>query len=90
MFDGNENDWRTIENLFCWTFSFDARGSNSGPVSTEASFPMTWVFANTEKNLSFGQRISGNTKHSQICVYLFSPVSTDPGMQNISGYFTLK
>ena len=56
----------------------------------KAPFPLTRVFANTEKNFAFGQRISEDTNHSQICVYLFSPVSTDPGMQNISGYFTLK
>ena len=90
VLNGNENVGRAIENLFCLRFSFDARGSNSGPVSTEAPFPMTWVFANTEKNLSFGQRISRKTKHNQTCLYLFSPVSTDPVMQKISGYFTLK
>ena len=72
VFDGNENVGRAIEKLFCLRFSFDARGSNSGPVSTEATFPLT------------------KTKHSQIYVFLFSPVSTDVGIQDISRYFTLK
>ena len=36
VFDGNENVGRAIENLFCLRFSFDARVSNSGHVSTEA------------------------------------------------------